>query len=69
MTLAILFWILMLLWLFLGFYLNHDSAQPFYRWGSGHLLLWILLAVLGWGVFGAPVSNSTTPTYQQQRAR
>jgi hypothetical protein len=68
MPLTILFWVLMLFWLFFGFWLNHDPAQPFYRWGSGHLLLWILLAVLGWGVFGPPVSSATSsvPVYQQR---
>jgi hypothetical protein len=50
---ALLFWILMLLWLVGGVY---------YRWpapgASGwvpDLLLFLLLLVLGWHAFGAPI--------------
>ncbi len=55
MTLAVLFWILMLF----GFFLNgwgwvYPTAPPFTRWGGG-LLLFLLLLILGWQVFGTPV--------------
>ena len=71
MSLTLLFWILMLFWLIVGFWFYQDPGQPFYRWGGGHLMLWIVLAVLGWAgwaVFGPPVNSaSSQPVYQQRR--
>jgi len=52
MTLALLFWILMLLWLVFGFWTNWPAtgAAP---WPLGsHIVLWVLIAILGWRVFG-----------------
>jgi hypothetical protein len=50
MSVGFLFWILMILWLVFGFW----------QWGmtplfGGNLLLWVLLALLGWKVFGFPI--------------
>jgi hypothetical protein len=56
MTFALLFWILMLFWLLYGFFYNSNPAAlgP-YGWAGNSLLLFILLGILGWGLFGAPV--------------
>jgi hypothetical protein len=48
MPIGILFWMLMILWIIFGTWNN---------WGNhyiigGNLLLWILLALLGWHDFG-----------------
>lgn len=56
MTLSLLFWLLMLLWLVFELWsrqwvLTRESAKPL---GSS-LLLFLLLLTLGWGVFGAPI--------------
>ena len=53
MTIGLLFWILMILWLLLGFYWNRAEFQAG-RYGlfGGNLLLFILLFLLGWKVFG-----------------
>lgn len=56
MTLSLLFWMLMLLWLVFeawsrNWTLTRDSARPI----GGSVLLFLLLLVLGWGVFGAPI--------------
>ena len=49
MTLGIAFWVLMLLWLVFGMWSNYPS------WNGpvlgGTLLLFILLALLGWHIF------------------
>ena len=55
MTIGFVFWLLMLITLVFGIW----SAYPFTNggWkplGSG-LLLYILLFLLGWGVFGFPI--------------
>lgn len=50
---ALLFWILMLLWLVLGLW----STWPNLRAGSPNLILFILLLLLGWKVFGAPLQT------------
>ncbi len=57
MTIGFLFWLIMLIWLIFGFLISTPvtiggQSVP----GSGgHLLLWILLALLGWGIFGFPI--------------
>lgn len=53
MTFALLYWILMLLWLIFGFWSNWPT--PNYPLVGGHLLLFVLLVLLGWRVFGQPL--------------
>jgi hypothetical protein len=55
------FWLLMLLWLIFGLYWNwpeNTSGGPraFGHMGGG-LLLFILLFLLGWRVFGFPIQG------------
>jgi len=56
MTLALAFWILMLLWLVFGLY-SHWPGFVSGQYGpfGSTLLLFLLLLLLGWGVFGAPI--------------
>ncbi len=49
MSIAIAFWVLMLCGLIFGLYTNRTSPMP---WVSNNLVTWILLALLGWQVFG-----------------
>jgi len=53
MTLGLAYWILMLLWLVLGVWANWPATNM--RAAGGHGLLFILLVLLGWKVFGAPI--------------
>lgn len=53
MSIALVYWILMLLWLVLGFAFG---PAPFnWRATGPNLLLFILLVLLGWKTFGAPI--------------
>jgi len=52
MTFGLLFWIIMLVWLLWSMPFNTFSTNV--PWG-GNLILWVLLALLGWQVFGAMV--------------
>jgi hypothetical protein len=56
MTFALIFWIIMLLWLL--FALAWNSGWPgvaqYGPWGNS-VLLFVLFLLLGWKVFGAPV--------------
>jgi hypothetical protein len=54
MSLSILFWFLMILWAIFGAWGWRDPAQPFVR-GGGWFLTFVLLAILGWAVFGAAI--------------
>lgn len=56
MTMAILFWVLMIIWLVFGLWSGYVPGQPYpvRSWG-GSLLIFVLLAILGWAQFGAPV--------------
>lgn len=53
MSMGILFWVLMIVSLIFGF-LGHRLGGAYGPIGN-NLLLWILLALLGWAVFGAPI--------------
>ena len=56
MTLSILFWVLKIAWLIFGLWREYVPGQPYpYSRGLGNLLVFILLAILGWAQFGAPV--------------
>jgi len=55
MSFALLFWILMLLWLLLSLRGNWPfSGENIYPIG-GSLLLFILVGLLGWHAFGPPI--------------
>ena len=54
MSLGLCFWILMLLWLVLGLYVAWTVPATHYIAG-GNLMLFLLLLLLGWKVFGPPL--------------
>jgi hypothetical protein len=53
MSLGLAFWIVLLLALIFGIYTNWRTPAP--SWGN--VLLFILLLLLGWQVFGAPLHS------------
>lgn len=56
MTLAIWFWVLILLWAVFGFWRGQVAPEPERRYYiGGHFLTFVLLLLLGWRVFGGPV--------------
>ena len=56
MTLSVLFWVLMIVSLIFGFWAHYEPAQPFqFKTGGYNLLIFVLLAILGWAQFGWPV--------------
>lgn len=54
MSMGLLFWAIMILSLIFGAWNWHSGGGPYGPLGS-NLLLWILLGLLGWAVFGAPI--------------
>jgi hypothetical protein len=54
MSIELLFWVIMLIWIILWggiwFYPNNPYASRFHP-----IVLWVLLALLGWKVFGPMV--------------
>jgi hypothetical protein len=53
MPLAILFWVLMIIWLIFGFWREYIPGQPYpINRAGGHILTFILFAIIGWKVFG-----------------
>lgn len=56
MTIALVFWILMLLWLIFGFwgFFGRTFGQPYTWYGHG-FFLFILFLLLGWHDFGPPI--------------
>jgi hypothetical protein len=64
MTLGLAFWILMLLWLVLGFWWAWPAAgvgsPTYHAWFpfGGTLLIFALFFLVGWKVFGPPIHGS-----------
>lgn len=53
MPTGILFWVLMILWFFFGLYWHWPEVSGGkYGIVGGNLLLFVLLGLLGWKVFG-----------------
>jgi hypothetical protein len=56
MTLGLLFWILMLLWLVgYGYGTLNTPANRAWPVMGPNILLFVLLLVLGWATFGSPI--------------
>lgn len=57
MTIAFLYWLLMILWFIFGVFPwgPWPSAPSGWRPFGGSFLLWVLLFLLGWHVFGWPI--------------
>ena len=53
MSIGLAFWILMLVWLVFGVWSNWPNHTAM----GGSLLHFLLLALLGWKVFGAPIQG------------
>jgi hypothetical protein len=58
MTLAVLYWVLMLLWLLFSLWIDYVPNQPYpVRRGAWSFMIFVLLLILGWAVFGSPVKH------------
>ena len=55
MSLALVFWVIMLIWLIFALAWNAGWATGTYGPLGNSLLLFILFVLLGWKVFGAPI--------------
>ena len=56
MSKELLFWILYLFGLIFGLWYNYTPNQPYpYRAGAWVFLVFILIGLLGWQVFGAAI--------------
>lgn len=56
MPLGILFWVVYVIAILFGVWSNYEAAQPlWYRRAGAYLILWLLVGVLGWEVFGPVV--------------
>jgi hypothetical protein len=57
MSLQIWFWLFYVIGLFFGFWAEYVPGQPYpYPRGGRNLLIFVLVGLLGWKVFGGPVS-------------
>jgi hypothetical protein len=62
MTIGFLFWLLMILAVVLGFVFNRPSPTPWpYAPFANLLLIFVLIFLLGWGVFGPPLVGPGAP--------
>jgi hypothetical protein len=52
MSLQIVFWMIWIIGLLFGFYSNRTAIVP---WLSNSIVVWVMLGILGWAIFGAAV--------------
>jgi hypothetical protein len=58
MSIGFVFWLLMLLWLILGFVWYWPRGTPTaYPMVGGHVLIFVLFFILGWATFGFPIGG------------
>jgi hypothetical protein len=59
LSIGLLFWILMIVAVVFGAWIGWPVAGAPNGWRpfGFNLLLWVLLFLLGWGVFGAPIGG------------
>ncbi len=56
MPLGLFFWVIYIIAVLFGFWANYEAAQPlWYRRAGAYLILWLLVGVIGWQVFGAAI--------------
>ncbi len=53
MSKELLFWMIYLICLLFGGWLGYSSGDR--RWIGGGVIIFILVGLLGWAVFGAPI--------------
>lgn len=66
-SIGFLFWLLMVLWLVFGMYINWPADQSNPRnFGimGGNLLLFVLLFLIGWAVFGFVIQGPGAPIHR-----
>lgn len=56
MPLGILFWVLYIIAVIFNFWATYEPAQPlWWRRAGSYFVLWILVGILGWQVFGPAI--------------
>jgi len=55
MTIGLLFWLIYILSLIFSIWGYYPFVQANYRPFGGSILMYILVGLLGWAVFGAPI--------------
>jgi len=56
MPLGVLFWVLYVVSILLGVWGSYNPQQPlWYKAFSGYVVIWVLVGMLGWHVFGPVV--------------
>lgn len=58
MPLKVWFWVIYVIAILSGLWSNYEANQPlWYRKAGAYLVLWILVGILGWEVFGSLVQR------------
>ena len=62
-TIGLLFWLLMVIWFVFGLYANWSppGSPGFNGFIANNILLFVLLFLLGWGIFGFVVKGPGGP--------
>ena len=55
MSASLVYWIVMLIWLLLGLWSSWPLTSATSKPKAGNLVLFLLLVLLGWKVFGPPI--------------
>ena len=58
MPLGILFWVVYVIAILFGLWSNYEANQPlWFKRAGAYSILWLLVGILGWAVFGSVVKS------------
>lgn len=57
MSISLLFWVIMVVWLLFGIWTSWPVGAANGKAVAGTAILWVLLALLGWQVFGPAIHH------------
>jgi hypothetical protein len=55
MPMSILFWVIYIISLLVGFWGYYEPTGAWVRRAGGYIALWVLVGILGWSVFGPAI--------------
>jgi hypothetical protein len=55
MPLGIFFWVIYLIAIFASYWFFYEANQPWFKRAGGFWVIWLLVGILGWQVFGPAI--------------
>jgi ABC-type polysaccharide/polyol phosphate export permease len=57
MTISLLFWMIYIIAIVFSLWASYDGGPNWPRRAGSHFILWVLIGILGWKVFGPAIRS------------